>query len=134
MTLELRALVDAFREGVAAAVRKAAMAAMSDALGDRVEATSTPVGRPSRSARLLRRSESDIDAVKSRLLAAIGSKPGMRSEGLRARLKLERRELVLPLRKLVTERKVVMQGAKRAARYFPAMTSRTTRTRTKRRR
>jgi hypothetical protein len=45
-------------------------------------------------------------------------RPGQKAEQLRARPKLERRELVLPLRKLVAEYKVTTKGAKRATAYY----------------
>lgn len=139
LTLELRVLVDTFRQSVALAVRKAALAAMSEALSDGAPKSPAPPAAKQRS-RLQRRDASDIDAVKGRLLAAIASRPGLRFEQLRLLLKLERRELVLPLRKLISERKVKMIGVKRAAAYFPTkrmttrMTSRTRRSRKKRRR
>jgi hypothetical protein len=133
---ELIALLSQFKAEVATAVQRAALAAIADAYGEdppRIPKTRTPRRRATPT-RLARRGVSDMDAVKGRLLAAIGSEPGQRFEQLRTRLKLERRELVLPLRKLVAERKVKTKGVKRATAYYPTgrMTSRTRASKSKR--
>jgi hypothetical protein len=127
----LQALVSAFIKDVASAVRASTIEALEQALQPSSEARAKPISTtPAKSTpargRLHRRNKDAIAAMKGRLLAAIASKPGMRSEELRARLRIDRRELVLPLRNLVAERRVKTTGAKRATKYFPAraMTSR----------
>lgn len=95
---ELERLIATFTEGVTSAVRSTALALVDDVLsntGTRSARAKKAVARRPRSVRLLRRGAADIDAVKGRLLAAIGSRPGLRFEQLRAGLSLDRREVVL---------------------------------------
>ncbi len=118
---ELAALIASFKEDVATAVQRAALEAIAQAYGEGTARNSSAQHvRSAKMTRLARRGASDIAAVKGRLLAAIGSKPGQLFEQLRARLRLERRELVLPLRRLVDEGKVKTTGVKRATAYYPA--------------
>lgn len=76
-------------------------------------------GRPARAARV-RRGQGEIEALRGQLLATITEQPGRRAEDISAALGTKTAEIAPPLRRLVAERLVRTEGARRGTRYFLA--------------
>lgn len=62
----------------------------------------------------------ELIRLRARLRAFIAENPGLRAEEIYAALGLTRREIALPLRKLVADGEVRAEGEKRATRYHPS--------------
>lgn len=71
------------------------------------------------SARDGRRSIDEIDAACDALMAEITSRPGQRVEQIGAALSSRTKDLALPLRKLIRDKRVRTEGQRRATKYFP---------------
>ncbi|MGH9889636.1 MAG: hypothetical protein ACREBE_29160 [bacterium] len=70
------------------------------------------------SGRLAKRSQQDIEALSLRLVAFIERNPGLRVEEINRQLGTETRELVRPIRQLVSGGTLRCEGRNRARRYF----------------
>jgi hypothetical protein len=83
-------------------------------------ARSRAVAVPTRasSGRLAKRSQQDIEALSLRLVAFIDRNPGLRVEEINRQLGTETRELVRPIRQLVSGGTLRCEGRNRARRYF----------------
>ncbi|HET7500546.1 MAG TPA: hypothetical protein VFK02_06065 [Kofleriaceae bacterium] len=79
-------------------------------------APSTPV-RTSRARRGKRETE-PLDQLRGKLLSAIGEQPGRRTEDLNAALGTRTTQIAQVLRRLVAEKLVRTEGARRGTRYF----------------
>ncbi|MCA9680222.1 MAG: hypothetical protein KC464_34655 [Myxococcales bacterium] len=97
--------------------REAAMQSLSQALGDAGANTLRRKG-PAAARKGAKRPASEIDETKQRVATFIAQNPGLRIEQINAQLGTTTKELALPLRKLIAERKVTTKGAKRATVYF----------------
>lgn len=71
------------------------------------------------SARDGRRSADQIDSACDALMTEITARPGQRVEQIGAALSARTKDLALPLRKLVKEKRVRTEGQRRATKYFP---------------
>ena len=60
----------------------------------------------------------DIEALRGKLVAAITEQPGRRAEDISAALGTKTAEIAPPLRRLVAERLVRTEGARRGTRYY----------------
>ncbi|HZJ66931.1 MAG TPA: hypothetical protein VFD36_25665 [Kofleriaceae bacterium] len=69
-----------------------------------------------------RRGQREIEALRGKLMAAIAEQPGRRAEDISAALGTRTAEIAQPLRRLVAERLVRTEGARRGTRYFSAGT------------
>jgi hypothetical protein len=67
-----------------------------------------------------RRSADQIEATSRALIGEITARPGQRVEQIGGRLGRPTRELALPLRKLVRQKRIRTEGQRRATKYFPA--------------
>lgn len=65
-----------------------------------------------------KRTAEDLDALKTKFLAAVKKRPGLRIEQLNKELGLSTGELALPVRQLVADKAVKTVGQKRATTYF----------------
>jgi hypothetical protein len=65
-----------------------------------------------------RRGQHEIEALRDRLLAAIAEQPGRRTEDLNAALGTRTTQIAQPLRRLVVDKLVRTEGARRGTRYF----------------
>jgi hypothetical protein len=70
--------------------------------------------RPSRA----RRGQREIEALRGKLLATIAEQPGRRAEDINTALGTNTAQIAQPLRRLVVERLVRTEGARRGTRYF----------------
>jgi predicted transcriptional regulator len=55
-----------------------------------------------------------------KLQAEIKAKPGLRMEQIAKALSSSTKELALPAKKLIAEKKIKTKGERRATKYFPA--------------
>jgi hypothetical protein len=65
-----------------------------------------------------RRGQHEIEALRERLLTVISDNPGCRAEDINSALGTRTPQIAQPLRKLVAERLVRTEGARRGTRYF----------------
>jgi hypothetical protein len=66
-----------------------------------------------------KRSSVEIEATIEKLTSFIAANPGLGIEHIAKGLNTSTRELVLPVKKLLSEKKITSKGQKRATRYFP---------------
>ena len=128
---ELQKRVDEFVRDLEVLIRKAAIAAVAEALGQkaaetapsRVASDKRVVGRPKSVAKAapptgrVRRSAQQIEATAEKILAYVAENPGSRAETIKDALKLSAKEWALPVQKLIGEGKLATKGAKRATTY-----------------
>jgi len=136
---EIRSQVDAFVSQLSALVRKAALEAVANALregqpavqrklGRAAKSAPPPLetkkaGRPAKAAKPTRkkgekRSKDELVAVTQRVWEHIRANSGQGVEQIAKELGTSTKELSLPLRKLLAEKKIVSKGEKRATKYF----------------
>jgi hypothetical protein len=65
-----------------------------------------------------RRGQHEIEALRNKLLTVIADNPGCRAEEINSALGTRTPQIAQPLRKLVAERMVRTEGARRGTRYF----------------
>jgi hypothetical protein len=65
-----------------------------------------------------RRGQHEIEALRSKLLSVIADNPGCRAEEINSALGTRTTQIAQPLRKLVAERLVRTEGARRGTRYY----------------
>jgi hypothetical protein len=65
-----------------------------------------------------RRGQHEIEALRGKLLTVIADNPGCRAEDINGALGTRTPQIAQPLRKLVAERLVRTEGARRGTRYF----------------
>ncbi|MCC6556916.1 MAG: DNA-binding protein [Polyangiaceae bacterium] len=142
---EIRSQVDAFVSQLSALVRKAALEAVANALRGG-EAKPVARARPSRAAakplpaapepkkvaakpvakvvkpvarkKGEKRSKEELIQVTQRVLDHIRANSGQGVEQIAKELGTSTKELSLPLRKLLAEKKITSKGEKRATKYF----------------
>ena len=141
---EIKGQVDSFVSQLSGLVRKAALEAVADALREsspaaisaaaprkagRAKAAPAPAaepkkaGRPARAAKPARkkgekRSKEELAAMTQRVLDHIKSASGQGVEQIAKDLGTTTKELTLPIRKLLVEKKITSKGEKRATKYF----------------
>jgi hypothetical protein len=138
-------LVDAFAADLAALIRRAALEAVQQALGGGrapvPEARWKPGGPPAKAATASRaakvkktstakpgktggkRDPAEIEKLTEKLLTYITANPGLRMEHIKAGLGVEKRDLVLPIQKLIAAKRITFKGIKRSRKYTAAATS-----------
>jgi predicted HTH transcriptional regulator len=65
-----------------------------------------------------RRAHHEIEALRNKLLTVISDNPGCRAEDINSALGTRTPQIAQPLRRLVAERLVRTEGARRGTRYF----------------
>jgi hypothetical protein len=65
-----------------------------------------------------KRSPKQLENIVEKLLSHIKSNPGERIEEIAKKIGMRTRELTLPVKKLVSEKKITRKGEKRATTYF----------------
>jgi hypothetical protein len=65
-----------------------------------------------------RRGQHEIEALREKLLTVVSDNPGCRAEEINSALGTRTPQIAQPLRKLVAERLVRTEGARRGTRYF----------------
>jgi len=79
----------------------------------------TPIRGKRKAGRLARRSAEDIAKTVAKIVAVVKAhKKGINAEGIKAALKVDRRELPKPLAMALKTKKIHKKGRKRATMYF----------------
>lgn len=64
-----------------------------------------------------KRSEEELDKLADSFVAFVGKNPGLRIEQINKQLGTTTKDLALPIRKLVAEKRIKAKGAKRSTTY-----------------
>lgn len=132
---QIRDRIEMFVQELAALVRQSAVRAVSSALGETAVSRRGPgrprsngmaslasrrrgPGRPAGRRKGEKRAPEQLAALVDKLFSSIKSKPGQRIEEIAATLGISTKELTLPAKKLIAEKRVSTKGQKRATRYF----------------
>ena len=118
--------VEAFVEQLKALIQRAALESVQTALnggnpssprgsklGHGAAATTSQYYEPS-----AKRGPAELAALSKKLHRHIAKNPGLRIEKIATDLALPTKALVLPIRKLISDRKLMTKGEKRATLYF----------------
>ena len=118
---EIKALVDNFVADLSELAKRIAIEHLKAAFAAGTQVATSPPGppRPARAPRSrARRDQREIAALRGKLLATIAEQPGRRAEDLGSALGTKTAQIAQPLRRLVVERLVRTEGARRGTRYF----------------
>jgi len=121
---KIRSRIEQFVTDLHALIREAAVASVADALTDaRSPSPAARAHRPNaaRMGRRVKGAKRDPQALENltgRLLGFIAKNAGQRIEQIAASLGTTTKELALPAKKLIGEKKVRTTGQKRATKYF----------------
>jgi len=119
---KIQALIDSFVADLGELAKQIALEQLKTAFGSVKLApltlssptSSSGSARPSRS----RRGQREIEALRGKLLAVIADNPGCRAEDINGALGTRTPQIAQPLRRLVADRLVRTEGARRGTRYF----------------
>lgn len=115
---EIQALVDNFVADLSELAKRIAIEQLKAAFGAGTTVSAPPrVPVPVRRSRA-RRGQREIEALRGKLLATIAEQPGRRAEDINTALGTRTAQIAQPLRRLVVERLVRTEGARRGTRYF----------------
>jgi hypothetical protein len=121
---QIRDAIEAFVEELSGLVRTAALQSVTEVFGH--SASGGRRGRggavrvSSRRAKGEKRSPQALQQLVGNLLSEIKTKPGLRMEQIAKALGSSTKELALPAKKLILEKKIKTKGERRATKYFPA--------------
>ena len=121
---DMNQAVQGFVAQITELARRAAITTLESAFGARGGrgAPSSPgvahVGRPP-GGRGAKRTAADLEALSGKFAAFVKSNPGLRIEQINKELGTSTKELALPIRKLISERRISVKGKKRSTTYFP---------------
>jgi hypothetical protein len=119
---KIQALIDSFVADLGELAKQIALEQLKTAFGS-VKLAPLPLSSPTSvagSARTSRnrRGQREIEALRTKLLAVISDNPGCRAEDINGALGTRTPQIAQPLRKLVAERLVRTEGARRGTKYF----------------
>ena len=126
---EIQALIDNFVADLSDLAKRIAIEQLKAAFGVGAKLAGTklstvrlpPLAMPAVTrgrANRARRGQREIEALRDKLLAVIAEEPGRRAEDISAALGTKTAEIAQPLRRLIAERLVRTEGARRGTRYF----------------
>ena len=118
---KIQALIDSFVADLGELAKQIALEQLKTAFGS-VKLGPLPLSSPvpsgsARSGRS-RRGQREIEALRSKLLAVISDNPGCRAEDINGALGTRTPQIAQPLRRLVADRLVRTEGARRGTKYF----------------
>lgn len=117
---QIRAHVEAFVDEITKLVRKAALDAVSDALGGKVAAPK--VARPTRARKAAdkgrKRSPKELEKVSASILLFLEEHQGSGAIQIARGLGVATKDLVLPVKKLLSAGTLTSKGQKRATKYY----------------
>jgi len=116
---EIQALVDNFIADLSVLAKRIAIEQIKTAFGAGAKFIAPLPTTPARATRA-RRGQGEIEALRSKLLAAIMEQPGRRTEDINAVLGTKTAQIAQLLRRLVADRVLRTEGARRGTRYFAA--------------
>ena len=125
---KIQALIDSFVADLGELAKQIALEQLKTAFGSvklaplppsssSYSASSSSASAASRRSRA-RRGQHEIEALRSKLLTVISDNPGCRAEDINSALGTRTPQIAQPLRKLVADRLVRTEGARRGTRYF----------------
>ena len=125
---KIQALIDSFVAELGELAKQIALEQLKTAFGS-VKLAPLPPPSPSSSSysssassasrrSRARRGQHEIEALREKLLTVISDNPGCRAEDINSALGTRTPQIAQPLRKLVAERLVRTEGARRGTRYF----------------
>jgi hypothetical protein len=127
-TPKIQSIIENFVAELSAALSEATHSAISDVLGGGkasvAASASTGKGRAPKAAKAPKRakggkrSPEELAQLTQALLTHVKRNPGSRIEHIGAALGLPTKELALPAKKLIAEKKLSTKGQKRATAYF----------------
>ena len=120
---EVREAVEAFVEQLKGLIQRAALESVQTALNGGHSSSRRGAARPVAPAALgyeatAKRSPAELAALIKKLHSHIAKHPGQRIEKIGAGLGVPTKALVLPVKRLISEKKVTTKGQKRATTYF----------------
>ncbi|HEY6555642.1 MAG TPA: DNA-binding protein [Polyangiaceae bacterium] len=131
---QIRDRIEMFVQDLTALVRQSAVRAVTSALGESTVTRRGPgrprsnglaslgggrrSGRPAGRRKGEKRAPEQLAALVDKLFSLIKGKPGQRIEEIATTLGISTKELTLPAKKLIAEKRVSTKGQKRATRYF----------------
>lgn len=121
---QIRDAIEAFVEELSALVRTAALQSVTEVFGTSGSGgrrgRGGAIGASVRRAKGEKRSPQALTQLVGRLLSEIKAKPGLRMEQIAKTLGSTTKDLALPAKKLIAEKKIKTKGERRATKYFPA--------------
>jgi len=112
---QLKGLIQqAALESVQVALNGGAVASGRGSKAGRAASVAAPAGR----AKGAKRTPQELEALAKKLHAYIAKHPGQRIEQIGAGLGVVTKEFVLPVKKLLSEKRISTKGQKRATTYF----------------
>jgi hypothetical protein len=130
---EMNQAVQGFVEQIAELARRAALDTIESAFGGRpghagrsgIAAASmiASVAPARRGGRGAKRTAEDLEALSNKFASFVKANPGLRIEQINKELGTTTKELALPIRKLISERRITAKGNKRSTMYFPGKKS-----------
>jgi hypothetical protein len=129
---QLRARIDAFVADISAAVRTSALDAVREALGSpgsapakrgpgrpsKSVASDAPAAAPKRKSKRAKRTPEDVAKMGEVVVAYVAKNPGQSVEQIKKALGVEKKDLQLPIVRMVAAKKLKTTGMKRGTRYF----------------
>ena len=123
---EVREAVEAFVEQLKGLIQRAALESVQTALNGGHSSSRRGATRPVAQSALgseryeatAKRSPAELAALIKKLHSHIAKHPGQRIEKIGAGLGVPTKALVLPVKRLISEKKVTTKGQKRATTYF----------------
>lgn len=123
---KIQALIDAFVADLGEIAKQIALEQLKIAFGSvklaplpRASSSSSSPASAARQGRA-RRAQHEIEALRDKLLTVISDNPGCRAEDINSALGTRTPQIAQPLRRLVADRLVRTEGARRGTRYFAA--------------
>ena len=121
---QIRDAIEAFVEELSVLVRAAALQSVTEVFGSAGaggrRGRGSAVGGAPRREKGEKRSPQALSQLVGRLLTEIKAKPGLRMEQIAKALGSTTKDLALPAKKLLAEKKIKTKGERRATKYFPA--------------
>jgi NH3-dependent NAD+ synthetase len=114
--------IDAFVADITELAKKAALETLETGLSGGVRRSSTSKGLISTRVRRKsgKRSPDEIQEAANQLLEFIRTKPGQRMEAIAKEMGSTTKDLTLPIKKLLQQNLVRVEGQKRATSYYPS--------------
>jgi len=126
-TPKIQAIIENFVTELSAALAEASHSAIALALGggqspapSRARGSNgAKAAKPAKRAKGGKRTAEELDQLTGSLLAHVKRHPGLRIEQIGQALGLTTKDLALPAKKLIAEKKISTKGQRRATTYFP---------------
>jgi hypothetical protein len=126
---DMNHVVQAFVAQITELARRAAVDTLESAFGGRagraggaraaVAATDGAASTSRRRGRGAKRTAEDLEALSEKFASYVKANPGLRIEQINKELGTTTKDLALPIRKLIADKRISAKGQKRSTMYFP---------------